>query len=252
MYIGAHIHVQYSELCEEYSFYSAHSQNCEKWLLALSCHVCLCVCPSIRLFVCPSIHMEKLSSTEQIFMKFDVLVLFKKSINSLQVTLKSYKNNEYFTCRKTYIHLWKYLTHFFLEWERFQMKHVEKMKIHILCSITFFWKLYLLYDNVGEYDRTRQVTDDNIIWCLHCACLITNATDTHLEYVTLTAFPWQQWLHERTSVLHLCIRCLSFFIYKIPWNIFCGGGLFSEPGTIIICVVVVVLCPKSFCSLTQI
>lgn len=30
MYVGAHIHVQYLELCEECRFYSAHSQICEK------------------------------------------------------------------------------------------------------------------------------------------------------------------------------------------------------------------------------
>ena len=113
---------------------------------------------------------------------------------------------------KTNKHFWSYLTHFFLEWEMFQIKLVEKMKIHILCSITFFWKLCLLYDNVGEYYTAWQVTDDNIIWCMHWACLITNATDTHLEYVTLTAFPWQQWLHECTSVLHIYIHCLSFFL----------------------------------------
>ena len=29
------------------------------------------------------------------------------------------------------------------------------------------------------------------------ACCITKATDTHSEYVTLIAFPLQQWLHER-------------------------------------------------------
>jgi hypothetical protein len=33
------------------------------------------------------------------------------------------------------------------------------------------------------------------------ACCITKATDTHSQYVTLTAFPLQQWLRERASVL---------------------------------------------------
>ena len=37
----------------------------------------------------------------------------------------------------------------------------------------------------------------------------TQATDTHWQYVTLTAFPLQQWSHVRTSVLrHTCIACL--------------------------------------------
>jgi len=35
--------------------------------------------------------------------------------------------------------------------------------------------------------------------------LVTKATDTHLEYVTLTAFPLQQWLQERHSMLLRCV-----------------------------------------------
>ena len=32
------------------------------------------------------------------------------------------------------------------------------------------------------------------------ACWIRKAKNTHSEYVILTAFPLQQWLHERASV----------------------------------------------------
>jgi hypothetical protein len=38
---------------------------------------------------------------------------------------------------KTNIHFWSYLVHFFLEREMFQTKFVEKIKTHILCSVTF-------------------------------------------------------------------------------------------------------------------
>jgi hypothetical protein len=35
---------------------------------------------------------------------------------------------------------------------------------------------------------------------------ITKATDTHSEYVIFIAFPWQQWLGERASMLrYTCI-----------------------------------------------
>ena len=51
------------------------------------------------------------------------------------------------------------------------------------------------------------------IWCTYIACCITEATNTHLAYVILTAFPLQQWLHKHASVLHyLYITCL--FICK--------------------------------------
>ena len=39
------------------------------------------------------------------------------------------------------------------------------------------------------------------IWRMRIACWITKATDTHTEYVSLIAFPLQQWLCERASVL---------------------------------------------------
>jgi len=39
------------------------------------------------------------------------------------------------------------------------------------------------------------------IWRMRLACWITKATDTHSEYVTLIAFPLQQWLQERASML---------------------------------------------------
>ena len=38
---------------------------------------------------------------------------------------------------ETFSHLWQFLTEFFLEWEIFQSKVVEKIKTHILCSTTF-------------------------------------------------------------------------------------------------------------------
>jgi len=39
---------------------------------------------------------------------------------------------------KTNGHFWSYLAYFFLEWEMFQSKVVEKIEPHILCSVTFF------------------------------------------------------------------------------------------------------------------
>jgi hypothetical protein len=54
---------------------------------------------------------------------------------------------------------------------------------------------------VEKYGTARQATDDNKIRRMRFACWITKATDTHSEYVILTAFPWQQWLLERASML---------------------------------------------------
>jgi len=56
---------------------------------------------------------------------------------------------------------------------------------------------------VEKYGRHKEATDTNIIRLICIACWITKATDTHSEYVTLIAFIRQQWLHERSLMLHL-------------------------------------------------
>ena len=83
----------------------------------------------------------------------------------------------------------------------FQTKVVEKIKIHFSCSVTLFRKSCRLWDNLEKYVRARQATDDNKILLMHCTCWISKATDMHSEYVIVVAFPRQQWLRERTSIL---------------------------------------------------
>ena len=55
--------------------------------------------------------------------------------------------------------LWQYLHEFFLEGETLQIKVVEKVKIHILCPITFFSEKPAVYDmmmkNVVEPERPQ-------------------------------------------------------------------------------------------------
>jgi hypothetical protein len=85
---------------------------------------------------------------------------------------------------KTYLHLWQYLAEFFLEWEMCQTKVVEKIKTHILCSITLSQKSCRLWDNVEKYGTAGQATYGNIIWRMRFACWITKATGTHSEYLT--------------------------------------------------------------------
>ena len=59
----------------------------------------------------------------------------------------------------TFSHLWQYIVEFFLEWEIFQTKVVEKIKIHILYSVTFFGKSCGLWDNYEKYDGAKQAAD---------------------------------------------------------------------------------------------
>jgi hypothetical protein len=60
------------------------------------------------------------------------------------------------------VHLWLYLTRFFLEWEMFQTKRCkENQNTHFMFNI-FFRKSCGLWDNEEEYCRSGQATDDNM------------------------------------------------------------------------------------------
>ena len=109
---------------------------------------------------------------------------------------------------KTYVHLWQSLIEF-LQREMFHIKVVQRIKTHILCSITFPPKSCRLGHTVGKCDRVTQATDGNIVQRMRFACWIPKPTETHSEYVILIVFPRQQRLRERTSMLrNQCITCL--------------------------------------------
>jgi hypothetical protein len=86
-------------------------------------------------------------------------------------------------------------------------KVVEKIKTHILYSVTIFRKCAVYekkWKNIVERSRPQMA-----IWRMRIACWITKPTNTYSEYVILTAFPLQQWLRERASVLrYTYIACL--------------------------------------------
>ena len=52
------------------------------------------------------------------------------------------------------------------------------------------------------------------VWRKRFACWIPKAINTHSEYVTLTYFPLQQWLHERASMLR--------YTYTLPVLFYSG------------------------------
>jgi len=49
------------------------------------------------------------------------------------------------------------------------------------------------------------------IWRTRIACWISKVTVTHLEYVIITAFPLQQLLHQRASMLRY-----TYIVYLVP------------------------------------
>jgi hypothetical protein len=70
---------------------------------------------------------------------------------------------------------------------------------------------------VEKYCAAGGATNDNIIRRMEAACWLPKATNTHLEYVILTAFILQQWLQERTSKLRYTyiVILLVFAVYVV-------------------------------------
>jgi len=48
------------------------------------------------------------------------------------------------------------------------------------------------------------------IWRMHITCWISKATNTLSEYVTLNAFPLQQWLQE--GALMVCYAYIAYLV----------------------------------------
>jgi hypothetical protein len=72
-----------------------------------------------------------------------------------------------------------------------------------------FRKSRLLRENMEKLRRDGQVAYDNTIRRVRILYWIPKATDTHSQCVILIAFPLQQWLRERSSMLcYTCIACL--------------------------------------------
>jgi hypothetical protein len=90
----------------------------------------------------------------------------------------------------------------------YEKKVNEKIKISILCLTYTFQKSRRLY-NVEKYGTTRQAKDDTIKGDVRCPCWITEATETHSEYVILLVFAQQQWLRGLASMLSLYVRGIA-------------------------------------------
>jgi hypothetical protein len=133
------------------------------------------------------------------------LAIFRRSVEKVKVQLKSDKNNRHITWRLIYV--------FFIV----SRSHLLRMrndtdKIHRghqntkLMSGNHFSETRAVFELMWKYySRTGQVT----IWRMRNECWIPKATNTYSRYVLIIAVPLQQWLHERTSVLHYTyIACL--------------------------------------------
>jgi len=96
----------------------------------------------------------------------------------------------------------------------FQTEAVDKSKIQFMLSNFFFSEKFAfcetIWTNIVEPDTPQMIIR-------RISCCIPKATNTHSEYVILIAFPLQQWLNERASMLCYTFTacfCLFFEIRK--------------------------------------
>jgi hypothetical protein len=151
--------------------------------------------------------MEELGSQYNDFHDIWYLIIFRESVEEIQVCFKSDKSKGYFTWIRT--HIYDNISLNSSQNEKCFRRSCRENQNTFYFQKNVFRKLCRLWDNAEKYGRARQVTDDNIIRRMRFARWITKATDTHLEYVILIAFARQKWLRERALTVRLFLHCLS-------------------------------------------
>jgi len=64
------------------------------------------------------------------------------------------------------------------------------------------------------------------IRCMRIACRVPKATNTDSEYVVFKVFSRNEWLHESTSMCHLCVQYIaSIFTFTVGIFILLNGFL---------------------------
>ena len=109
----------------------------------------------------------------------------------------------------------------------FQEKVVEKIKTHILCSVTNFRKSYLLWDKVEKYCRAGQATHDNMAHahfmldnchCKHTLRMCSTFCFSTAKLVTRTRLNVTLYAIRYTPVLFkLQIKVWTFVNMRV-WN----------------------------------
>jgi hypothetical protein len=80
----------------------------------------------------------------------------------------------------------------------------------IFSNIFFCRNTCRLWNNMEQYCRAGQATNDNTIRRMRIACWVPKATNTHSECTIIIAFPSQQWFHKRAWMLrYSACRCIS-------------------------------------------
>jgi hypothetical protein len=115
------------------------------------------------------------------------------------------------TYKVSFSHLWQCLADFFSAWKMFQMKVVEKIKTHILRSVTFFPKIVPHMSHCRKIWWSQRGHSNNTIWRRRFACWISKATDT-LRIWNTSCFCMTTMVTRTPLNVTLHVHCLSCFL----------------------------------------
>ena len=181
------------------NFY-ARSQNCERRLSATSC-----------LLVCPSVRMEQLGSHWADFHEIRYQSIFRKYVEKVQVSLKSDKNNAYFTWRP--IHISDRISLSFLEWETFQTNFAEKISTLISYSIICVSRAVyeIMWKTIVEPDRPQTTCHKT-----HAHCMLDTQGYKHtLRIYNTYCFSTATVVTRMCLNVPLYVHCLSRYILRV-------------------------------------
>ena len=88
---------------------------------------------------------------------------------------------------KTFLHLWKHIFEFSLEWECFR-QNLQRISKHTF-SITYFWNSIRLWDNVEKCGWAREAADNDTIRRMRFECWVIKVAYVRSVCVVLNAFP---------------------------------------------------------------
>ena len=139
------------------------------------------------------------------------MIIFRKFIEEVQVTLQCDNNNG--TSHEDQFSFFIISRSFLLRMRNVSTKIVEKIKTHILSSITFFFENLTVYEiklkTIVERERQQMIIQRMLI-----ACWIRQSTNYYLEYVLFIVFLLQPWLYESASTLRYTVH-LPVLLYMV-------------------------------------
>jgi hypothetical protein len=155
------------------------------------------------LSVCLSVRTEQLGCHWTNFHKIWCLSNCRKSVEEIQVSLKSYKDSGHFTLHTSHEHVCTLIV--LSCWILLRMRDSsetgcrENWNTHFMFS-NFLLENHVIYEIMWK-NTVKLGRPQMAIWCMRIACWVAKATNTHSEYVTCIAVSLQQSLHERPSML---------------------------------------------------